>query len=94
MFFCKLCPTTVSVVCHFLSLTSTITFCFFCRKTGGNAEEEEEPTSPCPYCEFDLTETELICPSCRNTVPFCIATVSYVQGCSANKKGVGTLPKN
>jgi len=30
--------------------------------------------TPCPYCDSDLLETELICYNCRNTIPFCIAT--------------------
>ncbi|XP_076826013.1 WD repeat-containing protein 19-like isoform X2 [Clavelina lepadiformis] len=48
------------------------------RKSGGKAEDEEEMTSPCPYCQFELTESELVCPSCRNNIPYCIATGRHV----------------
>ncbi|XP_034967788.2 WD repeat-containing protein 19 isoform X1 [Zootoca vivipara] len=36
--------------------------------------EAEEPTTPCPYCEFLLPECELLCPGCKNNLPYCIAT--------------------
>ncbi|XP_072170705.1 WD repeat-containing protein 19-like [Diadema setosum] len=36
--------------------------------------EEDEPTTPCPYCKYMLEETELSCPGCKNTVPYCIIT--------------------
>lgn len=48
------------------------------RKSGGKAEDEEEPTSPCPYCEYDLPETELLCPGCKSQVPYCIATGRHI----------------
>lgn len=34
--------------------------------------EEEETTSPCPFCEFQLSDMELVCPECKNTIPYCI----------------------
>lgn len=37
-------------------------------------EESEELTSPCPHCNAAVTETDLDCPSCRQIIPFCIAT--------------------
>ena len=40
--------------------------------------EEEEPLSPCPYCGFQLPETELLCPECKCNIPYCIITVSYL----------------
>lgn len=43
-------------------------------KTDRSAEEPEEPCTPCPVCEFELAETQLDCPSCKNTLPYCIAT--------------------
>jgi hypothetical protein len=49
------------------------------RKPGSKqsaANEEEEPSSPCPYCDGPLPVTELNCLHCKNSVPFCIATVS------------------
>ncbi|XP_067993676.1 WD repeat-containing protein 19 isoform X2 [Melanerpes formicivorus] len=36
--------------------------------------EAEEPTTACPYCEFQLPEYELLCPGCKNNLPYCIAT--------------------
>ncbi|KAM8939516.1 WD repeat-containing protein 19 [Pelodytes ibericus] len=36
--------------------------------------EVEEDTSPCPFCAFQLPECELICPGCKNNLPYCIAT--------------------
>ncbi|XP_028657806.1 WD repeat-containing protein 19 [Erpetoichthys calabaricus] len=36
--------------------------------------ELEEETTPCPYCGFKLPETELLCPGCKNNLPYCIAT--------------------
>jgi WD repeat-containing protein 19 len=50
------------------------------RKPGSRlsaASEDEEPTSPCPYCDGPVPETELNCMHCKNSIPFCIATVSY-----------------
>ena len=38
--------------------------------------EEEEPLSQCPYCGFQLPETELLCPECKCSIPYCIVTVS------------------
>lgn len=34
--------------------------------------------SPCPFCFKDLPELELFCSSCKNTIPFCIATGHHV----------------
>uniref|UniRef100_A0A8B9N9U1 WD repeat-containing protein 19 n=1 Tax=Accipiter nisus TaxID=211598 RepID=A0A8B9N9U1_9AVES len=36
--------------------------------------ETEEPTTACPYCAFQLPECELLCPGCKNNLPYCIAT--------------------
>ena len=38
--------------------------------------EEEEPLTPCPVCGFQLPETELMCPDCKNQLPYCVVTVS------------------
>lgn len=32
--------------------------------------------TPCPYCDRSLLCTQLNCPGCHSTLPFCIATVS------------------
>ncbi|XP_046339799.1 WD repeat-containing protein 19-like isoform X2 [Haliotis rufescens] len=40
--------------------------------------EEDEPLSPCPVCGFQLPETELMCPECKNNLPYCIITGRHV----------------
>ncbi|MGH0157160.1 UNVERIFIED_CONTAM: hypothetical protein FKN15_033128 [Acipenser sinensis] len=39
-----------------------------------DTSELEEETKPCPYCAFQLAECELLCPGCKNSLPYCIAT--------------------
>ncbi|XP_074085717.1 WD repeat-containing protein 19 [Macrotis lagotis] len=39
-----------------------------------DTSEIEEASTPCPFCEFPLPETELLCPGCKNNIPYCIAT--------------------
>ncbi|XP_015234608.1 PREDICTED: WD repeat-containing protein 19 [Cyprinodon variegatus] len=39
-----------------------------------NTSELEEETKPCPYCGFQLPENDLMCISCKNNIPYCIAT--------------------
>ncbi|CAM6075010.1 unnamed protein product [Sphagnum tenellum] len=36
--------------------------------------EEEESLAPCPTCSLEIPETQLDCPACCCTIPFCIAT--------------------
>ena len=38
--------------------------------------EEDEPQDPCPYCGNEVPQTKLDCPECKNTIPYCIITVS------------------
>ncbi|XP_076036473.1 intraflagellar transport protein Oseg6 [Oratosquilla oratoria] len=40
--------------------------------------EEEEQTSPCPYCATAIPETILECDQCQNTLPYCIATGRHI----------------
>ncbi|XP_022086384.1 WD repeat-containing protein 19-like [Acanthaster planci] len=40
--------------------------------------EQEEATSPCPYCKYGLENTELVCPECKNNIPYCIVTGQHV----------------
>ncbi|KAK3101973.1 hypothetical protein FSP39_007745 [Pinctada imbricata] len=40
--------------------------------------EEEEPLTPCPYCGFQLPETDLLCPECKNNLPYCIITGRHI----------------
>ena len=44
-----------------------------------NKTEEDEPVSPCPYCEFNVAETELVCPECKNELPYCVVTVRFCR---------------
>uniref|UniRef100_A0A8C2CUW6 WD repeat domain 19 n=1 Tax=Cyprinus carpio TaxID=7962 RepID=A0A8C2CUW6_CYPCA len=39
-----------------------------------DTSEVEEESSPCPYCGFSLPDCELLCPGCKNNLPYCIAT--------------------
>lgn len=39
-------------------------------------EVENEAITLCPYCKGRVPETEITCDKCKNTIPFCIATVS------------------
>ncbi|XP_077574282.1 WD repeat-containing protein 19 isoform X1 [Stigmatopora nigra] len=39
-----------------------------------DTSELEEETTPCPYCGFQLPQNELLCISCKNNLPYCIAT--------------------
>uniref|UniRef100_A0A4W5LJJ7 Uncharacterized protein n=1 Tax=Hucho hucho TaxID=62062 RepID=A0A4W5LJJ7_9TELE len=39
-----------------------------------DTSEIEEETTPCPYCGFTLPQCDLICPGCKNNLPYCIAT--------------------
>lgn len=34
---------------------------------------------PCPYCEEKVKEDEFTCYSCRNTIPFCIASGMHID---------------
>jgi WD repeat-containing protein 19 len=37
--------------------------------------DEEEPSSPCPYCKTLVADSRLDCQECKNSLPYCIATV-------------------
>ena len=41
-------------------------------------EDETEPMTPCPHCNFDIPETKLDCPSCKNNLPFCLASGKHM----------------
>lgn len=40
--------------------------------------EEEEALTSCPYCSFQLPETALMCPECKNNLPYCIVTGRHI----------------
>ncbi|KAK7874235.1 hypothetical protein R5R35_006274 [Gryllus longicercus] len=46
---------------------------------GKAGSEEEESSTPCPYCDALVPETELNCSHCKNTIPFCIATGRHIE---------------
>ncbi|XP_076021576.1 WD repeat-containing protein 19 [Genypterus blacodes] len=39
-----------------------------------DTSELEEETTPCPFCGSQLPQNELLCISCKNNLPYCIAT--------------------
>lgn len=39
-----------------------------------DTSELEEETTPCPFCGFQLPQNDLLCISCKNNLPYCIAT--------------------
>ncbi|XP_057660350.1 WD repeat-containing protein 19 [Diorhabda carinulata] len=48
------------------------------NKDGETVMDPNEPLTPCPYCENMLPETETTCHSCKNNIPFCIATGRHI----------------
>ena len=45
------------------------------RPKKGEGEGEEPPKStPCPFCSFSVPESDLRCPQCKNSLPYCVAT--------------------
>lgn len=44
------------------------------RKPDRDAEDEEEPAWPCPFCRTPGPESDLECHHCKDVIPFCIAT--------------------
>ncbi|XP_046901307.1 WD repeat-containing protein 19 isoform X3 [Hypomesus transpacificus] len=39
-----------------------------------DTSEVDEENTPCPSCGFQLPQNELLCISCKNNLPYCIAT--------------------
>jgi len=33
------------------------------------AIEEDEPLSPCPFCQYEIPETQLQCTACNSNIP-------------------------
>jgi WD repeat-containing protein 19 len=42
-------------------------------------DDDPEPLSPCPHCQFAIPETCLDCINCKNTIPFCIASGKHMS---------------
>lgn len=43
-----------------------------------NKDEKDEELSPCPFCSEMLPITDLDCPSCKNSIPYCIVTGGHM----------------
>lgn len=41
-------------------------------------EDDPEPRSACPHCQFQIPESCLDCMNCKNTIPFCIASGKHM----------------
>ena len=41
-------------------------------------KEKAEKSTPCPYCAFDLPESLLDCPGCKNSLPYCVTTGKHM----------------
>ena len=41
-------------------------------------EDEPEPVSQCPFCKFNIPETQLECLNCKNNIPFCLASGKHM----------------
>ena len=46
------------------------------RPKGGDPEES---VSSCPFCSAQVLDYELECESCKNSVPFCLASGKHMQ---------------
>jgi WD repeat-containing protein 19 len=41
-------------------------------------EEKDEAVSACPFCQFEIPESQLDCSNCKNRIPFCCATGKHM----------------
>lgn len=48
------------------------------RRGKEDAEDPPEATTPCPFCDAPVPETELDCGACKNAIPFCAVTGKHV----------------
>jgi WD repeat-containing protein 19 len=48
------------------------------RRGKEDAEDPQEATTPCPFCDAPAPETELDCGACKNAIPFCAVTGKHV----------------
>lgn len=67
-------PRPLHICCVFYYVHSVLHFLHFVHRRPDTSELEEE-TTPCPFCGFQLPQNELLCISCKNNLPYCIATV-------------------
>ncbi|XP_060531606.1 WD repeat-containing protein 19 isoform X2 [Cylas formicarius] len=47
-------------------------------KEGGDTGDPVEPSTPCPFCEKSLPESDVTCGNCKSTLPFCIVTGRHI----------------
>lgn len=45
-------------------------------KDGEKVLDPPEMSTPCPFCNHDVPETEITCNNCKSSIPFCIITVT------------------
>merc|ERR1711998_795847 len=43
-----------------------------------NRDQQDEPLSPCPISGQEIPETELICPTTKDDIPYCIVTGKHM----------------
>ena len=55
------------------------------RKPDKEEFVEEEAMCACPFCHAQGPETELECTSCKNVIPYCIATGARRGGCQERR---------
>ncbi|KAH9586521.1 WDR19 [Trypanosoma melophagium] len=48
------------------------------RRGKEEMDDPVEKTSPCPFCDSQVPETELDCGTCKNTLPFCMVTGKHM----------------
>ena len=48
------------------------------KKGEGNEGEEAPKSTQCPFCSYAVPESELRCPQCKNSLPYCVATGLHV----------------
>eukprot|EP00079_Xenopus_tropicalis_P037092 XP_017950863.1 PREDICTED: WD repeat-containing protein 19-like [Xenopus tropicalis] len=59
-----------------------------------DSTEVDEENTPCPFCGFQLPECELLCPGCKNNLPYCIATGRHMvkeNWCACSHCGFSAL---
>lgn len=45
---------------------------------GGLVEQQLTDTSPCPFCLTQVVKREMTCVSCKNQIPFCLASGYHI----------------
>lgn len=48
------------------------------NSTSISEEQQLTTSSPCPFCSSQLVQREMTCSSCKNQIPFCIASGFHI----------------